>query len=288
MADKVDIRDEIAARFVEALNNGTVPWRKPWSGTLGRPRNGSSNRPYRGVNAFVLGMVQSIRGYPTGQWFTYNNAKNLGGNVRTGEKGTAAILWKFLKKTDAKTGKDVTIPMCRSFTVFNHAQCDGLPVVEVEASDVAPIVAAQAIVDGMANAPTIVVAESDAAFYSPASDRVTVPLLSQFSNGASYYAVMFHEMAHATGHESRLKRDGVMAGKGFGSDSYSEEELIAEMTSAFLCAEAGILDEVEENSKAYVANWAAKIGNDPRLVIKAAGAAQRAADHILGTTFATD
>jgi antirestriction protein ArdC len=148
-----------------------------------------------------------------------------------------------------------------------------------------PIVAAQNIVDNMANRPALSIVESDSAFYTPALDSVTLPLMSQFTSAEGFYATAFHELAHATGHVSRLNREGVMDGKGVGSQRYSKEELVAEMTSAFLCAECDILPSVEQNSIAYVQSWASALNKDPRMIVEAAGMAQKAADYILGTTF---
>jgi len=278
-----DIRDQIAARFVEALNAGTIPWRKPWSGgTTGRPHNVTTRKPYRGTNALYLGLVQMVKDYPTGQWATFKGVQSLGGRVLKGEKATGIMFWKFLKTTDKTTGREKTIPLVKHFNVFNIAQTEGCKVPTVPAREVSPIAAAEAIVANMPKRPTMRVVESTSAHYTPSTDTVTLPLMSQFVNAASYYATAFHELAHSTGHASRLDRslDG-----SFGSDPYSREELIAEMTSAFLSAECNILDDVEDNSKAYVQHWAARLGKEPRLILDAASAAQKAADYILNVKF---
>jgi antirestriction protein ArdC len=283
---KSDIRDEIAARFIEALNAGKIPWRMPWKGTNARPRNAFTQRPYRGVNSLYLGLLAMNKGYASGEWMTLNQCHKAGGRVVDAEfrNGVSVLFWKFIKKEDAQ-GNVSTFPLCRSFTVYNRAQTEGLPEVVTETVTFEPIAAAQAIVDGMKNAPKINIIESDSAHYAPSLDTVTMPLVTQFHNAAGYYATLFHELSHSTGHKSRLGRDGVMESKGMGSDSYSKEELIAEVSAAFLGAECGILDQIEENSKAYVQGWASKLGKEPRLIIEAAAAAQKATDCILGYSY---
>lgn len=284
---KADVRDQIAAKFIEALEGGIIPWRKPWSGESGRPRNAITQRPYRGVNAMYLGLLQMVKGYKTGEWLTLNQCKTAGGRVKDAEfkDGTAVVFWKFIQKEE--DGKKKSFPLCRSFIVYNRAQCEGLPEApEADAKDVTPIEAAQKIIDGMPNPPKIVTSkENGRACYIPAFDTVQMPSIGKFINAESFYATMYHELGHATGSDTRLKREGVMESKGFEADSYAREELIAEITSAFLCAEAGILEKVEDNSIAYVKGWASKLKSEPRLIIDAAGAAQKAADHILGVKF---
>lgn len=283
-----DVRDAIAQHFLEALNAGTIPWRKPWNAGTGRPRNAVTQRPYRGVNALYLGLVQTMRGYPTGEWLTENQTLKAGGRIIYSEfrNSTAAVLWKFLKKEKVVNGKKITetFPMCRSFNLYNRAQCEGLPPSKVAApAEHTPIEAAQRILDGMPNRPKVNVVESEGAYYVPALDSVTLPLLSQFVNAESFYATAFHELAHSTGHKSRLGRDLSQQ-----REKYSKEELVAEMAASFLCAEAEILDAVQDNATAYVQHWAEVLGKEPRMIVEAAGLAQKAADYILGTTFPKD
>jgi antirestriction protein ArdC len=262
---KVDVRAEIAAAFVDALNRGIVPWRKP----------------YRGVNAMYLGMLRLVKGYSSPVWFTYNAAKAKGGNVKAGEKATRVVHWTFIDKVDAKTGKKQTIPLVNYFNVFNRDQCEGLPEeTAVAPKSHTPIELAERIIAGMPNAPRIVVTDSSRAFYVPSLDSITMPMLSQFHTPEDYYHTMFHELAHSTGHESRLNRE--LSGPLMNRDSYSREELIAEITAAFVSAEAGTLDKVQDNSEAYVQGWAKALGSDPKLIHTAATAAQKAADYILG------
>lgn len=277
---KSNIREEIAAAMVAALGKGIIPWRKPWTGSMGRPRNANSQKPYRGGNAFYLGLLQGMMGYSTGQWLTFNGAKTLGGSIRKGEKGTQIFFWQFIKKEDKATGKETSFPYAKPYYIWNLDQTEGCQLATKEVIRPEPIAAAEAIFRGMPKPPTMLVGEE--AFYNPTRDAVTLPMASTFRNMESYYATMFHELAHSTGHASRLDRklDG-----SFGSDPYSREELVAEMTASFLCGECGIFDTVQENSEAYVQHWAAKLGSQPMLILEAAGAAQKAADYILNVKF---
>ena len=281
-----DVRDAIAQHFLDALNAGTIPWRKPWNAGTGRPRNAVTQRPYRGVNAFYLGLLQTVRGYPTGEWITLNQTLKAGGRVVYSEfkNSTEVVFWQFVKKEKTVNGKKVseTFPLCRSFRVYNRAQCEGLPASKASApAEHTPIEAAQRILDGMPNRPKMLNGEN--AYYMPATDSVTVPPLSTFENAESFYSTTFHELAHSTGHKSRLGRDLSMM-----LEKYSKEELVAEMAASFLCAEAGIFETVKENSTAYVQCWADALGKEPRVIVEAAGLAQKAADYILGTTFPKD
>lgn len=278
---KFDIRAEITNSIIDAmLNKQIVPWRKPWAttGVGGMPRNGSSKKPYRGVNVFHLSIVQMVKDYSSNEWFTYKQAAALGGQVRKGEKSTPVMFWKFLE--DKKNPKK-KIPLARFYSVFNRDQIDGLPVVEqVALTPKQKIDAAEAVIAGMPKPPTIKRDNpSDRAYYRPSTDTVVLPMLSQYEKPEEFYSTAFHELAHSTGHKSRLDRkleDGYL-----NSHAYSKEELVAEMTAAFLCGETGILPATIENSTAYIVAWVKRIKEEPNLIHEAASAAQKAADHIL-------
>lgn len=281
-------------RIMALLDRGIVPWRRPWrtvSGTTTDPVN-SQGRPYRGLNRLVLGAVAMAEGYGSNVWMTYKQANTLGGKVKTGEKGTAAIFWKQLEVPDAeaKNGKK-TIPMLRYFTLFNLDQTESVKLPKrmteavVEKTERDAIEAAEAIVKAMPNAPKVTETKSNRAFYVPAYDAVTVPLREQFNTVEEFYSTLFHELTHSTGHESRLNRKGsAEVSHQFGDAPYAREELVAEMGNAFLSASAGIDPATLENSAAYIANWKKALGDDPQCLVKAASAGQRAADYILGTT----
>jgi antirestriction protein ArdC len=281
---KVDIYQEVTDSIIAELEAGTVPWRKPWTftGEANAHRNYGTRRPYRGVNVWLLEMVAQRCQYEFPYWLTYKQADKMGGNVRKGEKSTLVVFWKMNRYRDKNDpDKTVTIPMLRYFRVFNIAQCEGLPEPEpiTEPEDHDPIAAAQAIIDGMPNAPTITHDGRDSAHYVPAWDSVHLPKMATFATAEHYYHTAFHELGHSTGHESRLNRP---IENGFGTPEYAKEELIAEMTAAMLCGQAGIFPPLVKHSAAYIANWLQALKDDRKLVVTAAGKAQKAADYIIG------
>lgn len=291
-----ELRQMIADKFVEALNAGTIPWRKPWARTGRKEYTGQHNlatgRPYSGVNPMLLGLTAMVNGYTSSGWATFNQIKKAGGSVRKGEKAATVVFWKFLdvEEENPMTGarEKRKVPMLKSFNVFNRDQCDGLPEkVEPQADEAAefePVEIAEAIVAGMPKAPRIAHDGGDRAFYAPHFDRVSMPCREQFVGPAEYYSTLFHELAHSTGHKSRLNRSTLSKIAEFADESYAREELVAEITAGFLCAECGISEEVIDNQQAYVQNWAKRIKADPDMVLWAAGQASKAADYITGQT----
>jgi len=267
-----------------ALAEGTVPWRKPWR-EGGANRNLQSGRPYRGVNTFLTEMRAMAEGFDSPFWTTYKGARKSGGHVRKGQRGTQVVLWKFLRVKDEEApagAEPKTFPMLRLYTVFNADQCDGLdlPAAAIEDTPVDPIAECDRIIAEMPAAPEIRHG-GDSAHYIPALDEVGMPARDRFTDSAAYYAVAFHELGHATGHASRLARDGVMETHKFGSSDYGREELVAEMTASMVAQVAGIGTDTLPRSASYVDSWLKTIGEDPKAVIWAAGRAQKAADWIL-------
>lgn len=286
MSEKFDIFQEVTDTIMAALEEGTVPWRKPWTftGDDSMHRNFTSRRPYRGVNQWLLDIQAAKAGYEHPYWLTFKGAETIGGKIRKGEKSTMVVFWKILKVEDKETGKPKTVPMLRYFRVFNVAQCEGIEIPPVKprpAFD--PIDAAQAIVDGMPNRPVFKHDGRERAFYIPAFDEVHMPAREDFKSPEGYYATAFHELVHSTGHASRLARKELAEIRGFGSDTYCREELTAEMGSAMLCGVAGIAPATLDNSAAYIASWLKALRDDRKLVVVAAGKAHAAADYILGT-----
>jgi antirestriction protein ArdC len=261
-------------RIVAALEAGTVPWRKPWSSWNGRPQN-MDGRHYRGINLILL----SMSGYECPFWGTFKQFRSRGGSVNKGEHGTPVVFWSLLKDRD---DPEKRIPLLRNYTVFNLMQTHDVKEPDrvkawrnQEGAPFEPVTDADVIVKGYPDPPTI--RSGGEAYYVPALDTITVPPVGAFNSPAEFYATLFHEMGHSTGHPSRLDR---FEPGSFGSHAYGREELVAEMTAAFLCAEAGI-DATLDNSAAYLSSWVRTIKEDNRAVIVAAGAAQKAADLIL-------
>ena len=282
------VYEVITTRIVEMLQQGTIPWRKPWSAGGGEPRNLVSGKTYRGVNVFLL----SAMPFGSPYWLTYRQAAERGGSVRKGSKGCPVVFWRWSNGEEEQSDKGQgaepakqRAPLLRYYTVFNVEQCDGIasPPTAVRSFD--PIPECERIVRSMPNAPRIEHGGSQA-FYRPSTDTITVPPAQVFDSPALYYSTLFHELTHSTGHETRLARKGITDSIMFGSHEYSREELVAEMGAAFLCGTAGIEAGTLQDSTAYLASWIKVLKGDSRLAVTAAAQAQKAADHVLGREYA--
>ena len=277
-----DIYQAITARFVEQLKRGTVPWQKPWFSV----QNIVSRKPYRGINALLLGSTD----YQSPFWISFKQSLELGGHVKKGEKSTPVIYYKILEKRDkagkvimGEDGRPARIPFVRWANVFNLDQTEGIQAPTLTASQSAsqPLEKAAAIVENARLCP--IHHAGFAACYSPKDDVIRIPAPSTFHSHEDYYHTLYHELIHAAGHSSRLDREGVTQRARFGSERYCKEELIGELGAAFLSNEAGILDSVRfQNSAAYLASWIQKLENDPRMIVSAASQAQRSSDFIMG------
>jgi len=269
----------ITDRIMGLLEQGTVPWHKPWKGG-GEAMNLISKRNYRGINRFLL----NVASYASPYWLTFNQAKKLGGHIKKGEKSTPVVFWKLLEKEDEQTGKKKEIPVLRYYRVFNLEQTEGIegpPAEETEEQEFTPIERCEQLVAGMPNPPGLQHLRQSA-WYHPSRDLVNLPKPESFESSEEYYSTLFHELAHATGHQSRLKRPTLADMAPFGSTNYSKEELVAEMAAAFLCGATGIENATIDNSAAYLNGWLKKLKKDNKLVVQAAAQAQKAADYIQG------
>jgi antirestriction protein ArdC len=284
----MDVYAIVTQKIIDLLEQGVVPWRRPWTGSE-LPRNVISKKPYRGINHFLLSASKYVQPY----WLTMRQANERGGHVRKGEESTIIVFWKVEDRgAETQDANDTEADeesrrrfVLRYYRVWNVEQCelpekalDKLPKIETHEHD--PIEAVDRIVAGMPNAPTIEHAGSKA-FYSSTTDRVIMPPRNLFISAEEYGATLLHELTHSTGAEKRLARESISEAAAFGSATYSKEELIAEMGGAYLCAEAGVSSTVIANQAAYVAGWLKKLHDDRRLVIQAAAQAQHAADFIL-------
>ena len=285
------VYEVMTKRIVEMLESGTAPWRKPW--VAGGPRNLVSGKAYRGLNVFLLTAAGAR--YSSAYWLTFKQALDKGGNVRKGESGLPVVFWRFPEpgtQNDDQAAEESSSsrrgPLLRYATVFNVEQCDGVEAPKQEVRTFSPIDEAERILSEMPNCPPIRHGGSQA-FYVPSLDYVQLPSREAFLSPEHYYSTAAHELGHATGHSSRLDRPGITDGAmAFGSHSYSKEELVAEMTAAFVCGAAGLDNSsVLDNSAAYLASWIKVLKGDSRLVVSAASAAQKAADYILGNAAAT-
>jgi antirestriction protein ArdC len=215
---------------------------------------------------------------------SYKQISELGGRVRKGEKSCPVVFWKFIEADEKKDPDATAHCMLRYYRVFNTAQCSGLegkvPEVVIPQREHEPLEIAEQLLRDMPNPPKIGYGRTLAS-YSPSMDCVSMPSPEWFTSGEEFYGALFHELAHSTGHESRVGRKAIMTPNGFGSHAYSKEELCAEMAAAFLNAYCGILLFTERNQAAYLKGWLEKLKTDPTMLISAGGAAQKAFDFIL-------
>ncbi len=282
-----EYRKEMTEKIIEALKNGTAPWQKSWSGN-NSPINAVTGRHYTGSNIILLSLIGwTIDKGSDPRWCTYQQAKSKGWNVKRGSKGTRITFWKKIKITDNINNNSSTedhnehierIPVMKFFTVFHASQIDG-----IDKFSPAPF---HNVIDNMeaekiiANSGAKIRHFGFSAFYSPDDDFIQVPDKKFFIDTASYYAVIFHEMAHWSGHHSRLNRD--LSGLR-GSTAYAREELVAEIASMFISVETGIPQKQEhfDNHVAYVNSWISLLEKDHNALFKAISDAEKATDFVL-------
>jgi antirestriction protein ArdC len=280
----MNVYEIVTNQIMELLEEGTIPWHKPWKAS-GGAKNLVSKKPYRGINQFLLNCSPHSSPY----WLTFNQTRQKGGQVRKGEKSTLVVFWKWIdhkdnddQEADANTSSTGKIPLLRYYNVFNLDQTDGIdpPKEEQIVNPFAPIEQAELLMQGMLNKP-IIQYGGDRACYRPMLDSIKLPDREVFKSPEEFYCTAFHELAHSTGHSSRLHRKGVTEPAHFGSHDYSQEELVAEFGASMLCATASIEHQTIENSAAYIQGWLKVLKNDKKLAVIAAGQAQKAADYIL-------
>jgi len=279
----MNVYEIVTEQVIKQLESGVAPWKKPWR--CEPPANLVSGKEYRGINPFLL----ASQGYGSRYWVTFNQANKLGGHVKKGEKSSLVTFWnigeeKLIRKADGTDRKSKPI-LLRYYSVFNIEQTEGIAD-KLGLGNATPrvpnIEACEAIVSGMPHAPAM--EQSGRAWYKPSTDTVGMPSKSLFGSAEEYYSTLFHELTHSTGHKSRVGRDGIEEIAQFGSESYSKEELIAEMGAAMLCGITGIAPATIENSAAYLKHWIERLRGDSKLIVSAASAAQKAADYIRGTS----
>jgi len=280
MSGQDKIYGMVTDRILELMEKGTVPWRKTWSS--GMPINFKSKKEYRGINLFFLNAMP----YSCNLWGSFKQISEKGGKIHKGEHGFPVVFWKFLDVADSNNPDGMKrIPMLRYYTVFNLEQTD-IKLSAKDERDNNPIPCAESIVLNYKNPP--VISSGKNACYIPSKDVVQVPSIKSFDDPESYYSTLFHELVHSTGHKSRLNRFDSSSSEMFGSESYSKEELIAEMGASYLSGHCGFLSSVESNNASYLASWMKRLKEDKKLLIQAAGKAQIAADHILGKEWKED
>ena len=297
--NRVTVYERVTEKITALLKQGVVPWQQPWQAEVGPPRNGVSGRYYRGLNVFLL----SHAGFDSPWWLTPKQVNGLDGHIKRGEKVSWVHFWgRWLPRVepDESTGIDADaaavstprrpVPVLRAYRLVNLDQCAGPgidtfrdthPAGRPAQNDNDPMAACEAIVADMPQRPGIRYG-GDQALYRKWADRVHVPRRETFTSSETFYATLFHELVHSTGHPDRLNRKTLTDGTPFGSPTYSREELVAEMGAAFLCATAGIDDPTLQDSASYIESWLTFLRSDPKALIVAGAQAQRAADFILG------
>lgn len=276
--------ETITRAIIERLEAGTRPWVRPWTGiSVSRPLR-ACGTPYRGINTLWLWMRADAAGYSSPHWLTYRQAQLQGGQVRKGERGTVAIFYKsHRKEVDDETGDAhaETRRVLKSFIVFNACQTDSLPERFFPAPKalLEPTSRDRELDFFFSSIPARLRHFGDEAYYRPVPDDVTMPDPAAFRDLDHYRATLAHELAHWTGHTSRLARD--LTGR-FGSDAYAMEELIAEMAAAMLGAELGLPVAHLDHHASYVASWLKVLKADSRAVLTAAAKAEEACSLLLG------
>lgn len=278
--------DDVTQHIIAQLEEGRLPWVQPWDTSLtatGLPRNAATGRCYSGINILILWDRLFERGFGAQRWITYRQAQALGGNVRKGEAGTTVCYAdRFTPKDEQQKARDEQrearqVAFLKRFTLFNVEQCEGLPEVLMTVTEARPfeelVPQAHRLIRAC-GADIRVGGES--AFYAPGPDYIRVPDQAAFHEPINWYRTILHELGHWTGHGSRLDR---LTGANFGSGDYAREELCAEMASAFLCAELGIVPTVRHAD--YIGGWLEVLREDNRAIFRAASQASKAAHYLL-------
>lgn len=274
---KFNVYQAVTDRIIAQLEQGIIPWHKPWSGVTNGAFNRVSGKSYSLLNQMLLSH--------DGEYATFKQWSDMGGKIKKGAKSEIVVFWKMLDVEDEKIGETKKIPLLRYIRVFHISQVENVkPLVEIYDNE--DIADGDKVIKDYTERENIVIEEKagDRACYYPLCDRITVPAKNQFENIAEFYSTVFHEMVHSTAHKNRLNRIGDNDENiFFGSDGYSKEELVAEIGAAFLmnCLNIETTDTIN-SSAAYIGGWLNKLKGDNRFIINAASKAEKATKYILG------
>lgn len=276
----MNVYEIVTERMIKELEKGNIPWKRPWTGAKNGAYSRSTGRAYSLINQMMLKYQ--------GEYLTYKQCEEAGGQVRKGEKSEMIVFFKpYPVKDQDASGKEITktIPLLRYYNVFHISQCDGIEPKytpeEIKVFD--PDAEAEALRAEYIDREGIKYEEviNNKAYYAPKVDRIVLPSREQFEKKAEFYGTMFHELIHSTGHEKRLGRLTEKAS--FGDESYSREELVAEIGSAAILNQLGIETESSaKNNAAYVQSWLKALQNDQKMIVWAAGKAEKAVNYIYG------
>ncbi len=276
---KKDVYEMVTDRIIEQLEQGVIPWEKPWGGVIDGAYNRISKRPYSLLNQMLL--------QHSGEYATFKQWSELGGHIRKGEKSEIVVFWKLQPYEDENAdGEKIIkqIPLLRYYNVFHVSQVDGIEPKELDLNEFEPIEEAERIKTEYMTREHLKILEklTDKAFYSPTFDYIQIPCKEQYQNVEEFYSTLFHEMVHSTGYKTRLDREDVKDCMYFGSENYSKEELTAELGSAFLVNLLGIETKNSfRNSSAYIQGWLGRLRGDKKFIVSASSKAEKAVKYIL-------
>lgn len=277
---KKSVYEIITERIIEQLENGVIPWQKPWNGTHSGAYNRISNKPYSLLNQMIL--------KHDGEYATFKQWSDLGGKIRKGEKSEVVTFWKIQPiEEENEDGEKVIrqIPILKYFNVFHISQVDEVePKEQLKISDLEPIEEAEKIKTEYMNREHLKIFEkvTNDAFYLPIQDYIQVPCKEQYQDIEEFYSTLFHEMIHSTGHKNRLNRPDMQGIVRYGSEKYSKEELTAELGSAMIINILGIETEKSfKNSSGYIQDWLQVLKNDNKFIVSASSKAEKAVKYIL-------
>jgi antirestriction protein ArdC len=287
--ERQDVYTRITGKIVADLEQGVRTWMKPWNagntaGRIMRPLR-SNGVPYSGINILMLWAESVAQGFSSPTWMTYRQACELNAHVCKGEKGSLVVYANSITRTEAdEKGEESEreIHYMKGYTVFNVEQIEGLPEIyyakpEITTTPVERIANAESFFAGL---KADIRFRGDRAFYAAEGDYIQMPVIEAFRDAESFYSTLGHECAHWTKHRSRLDRD--FGRKQWGDEGYAREELVAELASAFLCADLQLTPEVRKDHASYIAEWLTVLRNDKRAIFSAASHAQKAVDFLHG------
>lgn len=268
----MDIYEIITDKIIKELENGVIPWKKDWSSAC---INYESRKGYNGINAMLL--------RKPGEYLTFNQIKKFGGTVKKGAKASSVVFYKMYKFNEG-TDDEKTVPLpIKYYSVFHLSDTEGIESkLANNTKEKKTIDEVEKIVTDYAESTKLKIEyiEQNEAYYKPLTDTVTMPLVSQFNSIEGYYTTLFHELSHSTGHKKRLNRSGITDKAAFGSETYSKEELIAEIGSAMVCSCLGIETDIK-NTAAYIQSWLKVLKSDNKMLISSSNKAQNASNLIL-------
>jgi antirestriction protein ArdC len=281
--EPLDVNEFITKGIIKQLEKGIIPWKHSFTKN-GIPQNLITRKFYRGINVWLLSSLN----YPSNQFLSLKQLKDIGASPKKNETAHATVFWKWINMEDKESGQTAQIPFLRILNVFNIRQCEGIPEDKLlnkdEKDELIPNLESEAIVETMPLKPELR-HKGKLAMYHPCEDYINIPAMKSYDKRENYYSDLFHYIVHSTGHPKRLNRKELLIMEPFVSDAYSVEELVAEMGASYLKFFVGFPMGDSTTNSTYIDGWLAKIKHDKRVVIYAGNLAQKAVDFILNVKF---